>query len=261
MKKIILITILLLFNTSFSQKKGLVYYGFIESFNLGNGRGQDANAYIVFNDKMSYYVTAKDSLENGESKYSEKVIQREDGEGGAIYNGIKVSKDGDQVVYNPSKKTMWSSLLYGQEVYVKETTPNFKWIIQKETKKIGKFICRKATTSFRGRTYTAWFAPDVPLPYGPWKFCSLPGLILEVYDTNKNVYWYFKSIEYPLQSKESVKYLRVPKGKKIMNYEEFLVFKENAKQRSIEKSIILKKQFPDATFKEPTLNKMFIECE
>ena len=74
MKKIILITILLLFNTSFSQKKGLVYYGFIESFNLGNGRGQDANAYIVFNDKMSYYVTAKDSLENGESKYSEKVL-------------------------------------------------------------------------------------------------------------------------------------------------------------------------------------------
>lgn len=34
-----------------------------------------------------------------------------------------------------------------------------------------------ATTQFRGLTYTAWFALDIPINEGPWKFHGLPGLI------------------------------------------------------------------------------------
>ena len=44
------------------------------------------------------------------------------------------------------------------------------------------YVCQKATCSFRGRDFIAWFAMDLPVRDGPWKFGGLPGLILKVYD-------------------------------------------------------------------------------
>ena len=31
----------------------------------------------------------------------------------------------------------------------------------------------------------AWFAPDIPIKRGPWRFNGLPGLILKLYDTDR----------------------------------------------------------------------------
>ena len=74
------------------------------------------------------------------------------------------------------------------------------WKLQPETKNIGNFKAHKATTKFRGRKYTAWYTLEVPLPYGPWKLQGLPGLILEAYDEKKEMYLYFKSLEYPTKN-------------------------------------------------------------
>ena len=44
-----------------------------------------------------------------------------------------------------------------------------------------------AKTTFRGRTYTAYYAPELPYSVGPFKFSGLPGLILEIFnDDDKN---------------------------------------------------------------------------
>ena len=59
-----------------------------------------------------------------------------------------------------------------------------QWKIERETKEILGYKCQKATTSFRGRTWTAWYAPDIPVQDGPWKLWGLPGLILEAKDGN-----------------------------------------------------------------------------
>lgn len=32
-------------------------------------------------------------------------------------------------------------------------------------------------------TYTSWYAPEIALNKGPWKFNGLPGLILKVEDS------------------------------------------------------------------------------
>ncbi len=59
------------------------------------------------------------------------------------------------------------------------------WVIGKDTKEVLGYRCRKATCRFRGRDYVAWYAEELPIPYGPYYFRGLPGLIVELSDTNK----------------------------------------------------------------------------
>lgn len=65
-----------------------------------------------------------------------------------------------------------------------------EWDLQEDsTKTILGYECQKATCKFRGREWTAWFALDVPISDGPWKFSGLPGLIMEVYDRGNQQYF------------------------------------------------------------------------
>ena len=59
-----------------------------------------------------------------------------------------------------------------------------QWQITTDTMTCLNYLCQKATGDFRGRHYEAWFAPDLPVNDGPWKFFGLPGLILYVTDSN-----------------------------------------------------------------------------
>lgn len=67
-------------------------------------------------------------------------------------------------------------------IVAQEDQITIDWKILNETKKIGNFICQKATAAFKGNNYIAWFSTDIPVPFGPWKLHGLPGLILECND-------------------------------------------------------------------------------
>ena len=83
-----------------------------------------------------------------------------------------------------------------------ESRPEMKWRLKPEHKTILGYDCQRATCSFRGREYEAWFTLDIPLSYGPWKFHGLPGLILEVADTKNEYHFMVKGIEKPTQDKQ-----------------------------------------------------------
>ena len=51
-----------------------------------------------------------------------------------------------------------------------------------ETKKIGTYVCQKATLNYCGRHWEAWFTKEVPLNKGPYFFDGLPGLIIYIND-------------------------------------------------------------------------------
>ena len=66
-----------------------------------------------------------------------------------------------------------------------EPYPLPRWEIGNDTLTVCGYLCQNATCSFRGRDFTAWFAPEIPVAQGPWTFGGLPGLILKVYDAEK----------------------------------------------------------------------------
>jgi len=70
-----------------------------------------------------------------------------------------------------------------------QPVPDFKWkLAAGDTLILDKF-CKKATCSYAGRNYVAWYTEEVNLPYGPYIFGGLPGLIMYLHDTKYN--WVF----------------------------------------------------------------------
>ena len=76
-----------------------------------------------------------------------------------------------------------------------EPWPLMQWTLADEQQTILGHRCQKATCRFRGRDFVAWFAADVPIKGGPWKFGGLPGCILKVYDVQKIYVWEAVTIE------------------------------------------------------------------
>ncbi|MBR8704150.1 GLPGLI family protein [Porphyromonas levii] len=62
---------------------------------------------------------------------------------------------------------------------------DLEWTLGERDTIVSGIECKMATTHFRGRGYVAWYAPEIPLSYGPYKFGGLPGLILSIYDTKR----------------------------------------------------------------------------
>jgi GLPGLI family protein len=81
-----------------------------------------------------------------------------------------------------SKKAMFFNDVY-TTTYEYDDSTNFSWNIKDSTKQINGYKCQKAETDFCGRHYIAWFAPELPINDGPYKFKGLPGLIINIEDT------------------------------------------------------------------------------
>lgn len=92
----------------------------------------------------------------------------------------------DILFNNTSKEMTCSKNIFAKNYMYKEPLCKIDWSLSEGDSIIEGYSCKKATARFRGRDYIAWYSPDVPLSYGPYKFGGLPGLILSIYDTKKH---------------------------------------------------------------------------
>lgn len=58
-----------------------------------------------------------------------------------------------------------------------------EWKIEEGDTTIVDYPCKKASCTFRNRSWIVWYAPDIPISEGPWKLDGLPGMILKAEDT------------------------------------------------------------------------------
>ena len=86
----------------------------------------------------------------------------------------------------PTGKSTYLDKVIREKFRITEPLEQPQWdIIADSTKQILNYDCQMARCKFKGRTWTAWFAADIPLDNGPWKLCGLPGLILRAYDSKQ----------------------------------------------------------------------------
>lgn len=94
-------------------------------------------------------------------------------------------------------------------IYIEPKTP--RWQIKDSTKTFKNYPVQKAITRFGGRDYVVWFTTQIPIPDGPYLFCGLPGLIVELYDTRNEYHFKLKSI----QKLDKPKTWTIPEAKSI----------------------------------------------
>lgn len=78
----------------------------------------------------------------------------------------------------------FSAGIVTRNFYYEESLPEMTWKLMEADSIICGYACQKASATFRGRTWTAWYTVDLPYDDGPWKLRGLPGLILKAEDTN-----------------------------------------------------------------------------
>lgn len=112
------------------------------------------------------------------------------------YNSQVIFKDTSTIITVETPSRFTSDIRY------RYTEPKsvIKWTMSEDTLSIGGILCQKAMANFGNREWIAWFAPSVPVSDGPYKFCGLPGLVFEVYDTKQH--WAFKLASLSAKSKD-----------------------------------------------------------
>jgi len=185
-----IIIILLYSLNSFSQSKITsvkVNYEFI--MGLTNKTYRSVAELQIGNRIATYIVLNNQKEENSDDfKYDKKSdsynkeIDLSDGSG--MYMKI-----------NLMDSTLIHTSNIGKTKYlIHESLPVMNWKLEEGEKEINDFICKKATLNFRGRDYIAWYNPKIPVPFGPWKFTGLPGLIMEISDLDNKYSWAAKKI-------------------------------------------------------------------
>lgn len=107
----------------------------------------------------------------------------------------------EQILINYPHKDVnfFHCYLTGNYKQYEDSTAIQQWAISDETKDYLGHTCRKATCHFRGRDYVAWYAEDIPISYGPYIFRGLPGLIVELHDTNNDYAFNMVGFEKPAE--------------------------------------------------------------
>lgn len=157
---------------------------------------------------------------NSEESLFEKVKELENDNNSANITNI-ISGTGIYYINKVNNEKVQQKNAYGQ-LFLMSLVDN-KWTLTKETKKIGKYNCYKATTQVKvenrngstDMTVEAWYSIELPISFGPKEYNGLPGLILELVDGNIT----FKANKIILDPKEKVKIVKPVKGKKITQKE------------------------------------------
>jgi GLPGLI family protein len=111
---------------------------------------------------------------------------------GINYRRIVVQK-------NNEKELIETRSLKETNYLVTDNFPELIWNTNyTDTDTLGKYICHKATATYRGTTLIAYYTNDIPVPAGPYKFGGLPGLIVLLYNESASPnYWTLKEVSYP----------------------------------------------------------------
>ncbi len=135
---------------------------------------------------LSLWVDSLKSTPEGKAQYMEilkKTCMTVEPDGTTTWD---LNKGPSKKVYtyvftNISDKELTLYSKFGEDQgFYKEAISEMDWtIVEDTTNTILGYECVLAKSDYHGRHWEAWFTPEIPAPFGPWKLRALPGLILK----------------------------------------------------------------------------------
>lgn len=192
------------------MKKLFFFILLVMCFDSGHGQSKGSDVTVeyqaFFNTdspvKMYTYLYTGGNVAVYQEKYSTKEdwVEKKKPDNlppGAIVTVSKgIPDDSYYRIDRNKKEVLFYDNIMRHKFLVKDTFPDMTWDITNETKTVAGLQCIKAITNFRGRQWIAWFAPEIPIAFGPWKLQGLPGLILEAYDSTERYAMKATRVEY-----------------------------------------------------------------
>lgn len=223
MKKKLFLSIILFSNFCFAQIKFEVEYE--ADYKL---------TYKLYNTKDSPIKEAAFALLIGNNKSYFKNMNKYVGDSLIVERRLKKTGDlmKDVTKFSPyytvfpenigmTSSKIFVSLEISDKQFKYEEENDIKWEVKNEFKKIGTMNCQKAETYRYGRKWIAYFNENIPFQFGPYKFGNLPGLIVELFDEDKN-YLYsmynFKKRKYICKSANLYTKAILVNKEKVFNY-------------------------------------------
>lgn len=182
----IIISIALLFATAASAQIANIEVSYVAHHpNMRDGKTDLTNQYVLltntteskFYSPITEYIDSLNSTPEGKAKLQE--MSRAALSSGN-FDGIPKPDGTMYVVKSFANNKLRHYDIAGLEKYVyEEPMTQWSWNISDSTTVILGYECIMAVTDFHGRKWTVWFAPEIPVKNGPWKFDGLHGLILK----------------------------------------------------------------------------------
>ena len=171
------------------------------------------------NDESIFYMNEKMETD---VNYKPDIISTFVGKGIYYYNA-------------KSNKTLNQKNALGED-FIIESNVKYNWKLSQEKKKIGNYICYKATTiekfidrkgGIKTKKIIAWYYPDISINIGIKDYHSLPGIIifLQVGDI------YYECVKIELNSKEKFNIEKPMKGRIISKKEYDNILKGDFEKR------------------------------
>ncbi|MCG2420501.1 GLPGLI family protein [Aequorivita sp. F47161] len=204
----------------FSQTGKITYNNVL---NYSGSKPKQVEGNLYFNSQESIYINLnKTEIIDNNTKSGDIIITNTDSIGYRYYHNLQSKKF-------ICRETVLDEFKLKYYIYEDYLASEIQWKLSNEFKLISDYNCQKAIGEFRGRIFEAWFTPDIPLPYGPWKLGGLPGLILEVYDSTHEVYFSAEQIIIPYEKTNGI--INEPRSDPKISQKEFVQMNENSSGR------------------------------
>ncbi|SHG14036.1 GLPGLI family protein [Chryseobacterium vrystaatense] len=138
---------------------------------------------LQIGDNRSFFASSQ-SLK-GDSVMANSGITTNNPDGSitlSFKKGVLIPKTNFPFTIIQSNEDIQYFRLVGMSVLTYKEPVIKNWKLIDETKVINTITCKKAEVTFKGRNWVAWYSTEIPLPYGPYKFSGLPGLIIKITD-------------------------------------------------------------------------------
>jgi len=246
-KKLIITSIVALgiFNLNSQDLKIVAQY----TMNINLGQIKQLNSELVYAQNTSFYFwnNTENSLTTEADDFGNSKFYLNISDSLGTVNKVDFIRD----------TILTRSLRLDEILILHEKRENINWTLLDEEKFIGRFKVNKAEGDFRGRTYTAWYALEIPVKIGPWKLNGLPGMILEACDNENVIQIFFKSID--INSEPALDYSNIFNNGNYVSLSEYEE-KQNSLANDMVKKIMAKMP-RGATISVDEKTEIFLERE